>query len=277
VSVWSWLKLTICLWLLRKAAKPPVAAAAHRGDRGWPLTGVALAGYTTAWWRAAPGLAAPPGRLVADPAARLAGGRGGCPAGGGRPRWPACGLEHGWHHPAALAAAARSAARSRRGPAGLGCAVVWWWRTYAITTGLGGYTASAPIIFDARQWRRQVRAAQRLTEAPGAVPLAAAGVGSGRRDHPGGRAPVGPGVRAAAAALAGTWSSSARRRGEDQLDDPAVGRLVHRRPRRRPGRPRGAPLLVVLDAKAAPMPAAKPTGPAACSTLRGPPGRDLAG
>jgi hypothetical protein len=191
VSVWSWLKLTICLWLLRKAAKAAgwlllltaVIAA-------WPLTGVALAGYTTAWWRGRPpawlrrlagwSLILLPAWLAAAAA---------CPG-----RWRAAALaglrawEHGWHHPAALAAARTFLLLVPVAvPAGLGlAAVVWWWRTYAITTGLGGYTASAPIIFDARQWRRQVRAAQRLTEAPGAVPLAARG----------GRIPVGGTIRA---------------------------------------------------------------------------------
>ena len=57
-------------------------------------------------------------------------------------------------------------------PAGLGLAAgLWAWRTYAITTGLGGLTASAPITFDRRQWKRQVRTARGLTDAPGAVPL----------------------------------------------------------------------------------------------------------
>ena len=46
--------------------------------------------------------------------------------------------------------------------------------------------ASAPITFDARQWRRQVRTARGLTAAPGAVPLLA------RR----GRIPVGGTIRA---------------------------------------------------------------------------------
>ena len=45
-------------------------------------------------------------------------------------------------------------------PAGLAIGgLLWAWRIYAITTGLAGITASAPIEFDTRQWRRQVRAA----------------------------------------------------------------------------------------------------------------------
>ena len=59
-------------------------------------------------------------------------------------------------------------------PAGLAVAgALWAWRIYAITTGLAGLTASAPIEFDARQWRRQVRAARGRAAAPGTVPLLA--------------------------------------------------------------------------------------------------------
>ena len=29
----------------------------------------------------------------------------------------------------------------------------WAWRIYAIETGISGKTATAPVIFDARQWR----------------------------------------------------------------------------------------------------------------------------
>jgi hypothetical protein len=72
-------------------------------------------------------------------------------------------------------------------PAGLGlAALAWTWRIYAITTGLGGMLASAPITFDARQWKRQVRTARGRIAGPGAVPLLA---GSGR-------IPVGGTIRA---------------------------------------------------------------------------------
>ena len=61
-------------------------------------------------------------------------------------------------------------------PAGLVlAALAWAWRIYALTTGIGGWLASAPITFDARQWRRQVRAAKGRTAAPGAVPLLSRG------------------------------------------------------------------------------------------------------
>ena len=176
MSVWSWLKLTMCLWLLGKAVKitgwllgfAAVIAA-------WPLTLVIAAGYTAAWWEGRPpawlrraaawSLVMPPvwlavaavrqGRLRAAALAPLR-------------AW-----QHSWPYPTELGAAREFVLFAPAGiPAGLALAAgVWAWRNYAITTGLGGITASAPITFDRRQWRRQVRTAQRLTDAPGAVPL----------------------------------------------------------------------------------------------------------
>ena len=55
VSIWSWLKLTAMLWLIRKGFKVfgwlLVAAAAIAA---WPLTAVAALGYLTAWLRGWP-------------------------------------------------------------------------------------------------------------------------------------------------------------------------------------------------------------------------------
>jgi hypothetical protein len=57
-------------------------------------------------------------------------------------------------------------------PAGLAIAgLVWAWRIYKVETGLSGRLATAPVVFDARQWRRQVRAARGRIAAPGTVPL----------------------------------------------------------------------------------------------------------
>ena len=57
-------------------------------------------------------------------------------------------------------------------PAGLALAAgLWSWRNYAISAGIGGRIASAPVTFDNRQWRRQVSAAIGRTAAPGNVPL----------------------------------------------------------------------------------------------------------
>jgi len=57
-------------------------------------------------------------------------------------------------------------------PAGLLIAS-WAWasRIYRIETGLSGKTATAPVIFDHRQWTRQARAARGRNAAPGNVPL----------------------------------------------------------------------------------------------------------
>ena len=190
MSVWSWLKLTVCLWLLRKAVK---AAGWLLGFAivitAWPLTLVILSGYLAAWWRGlAAGLAAPGGgwSLVMPPVwlavAALRGGRLRADALAPLQAW-----EHGWPYPTELLAAREFVLFAPASiPAGLGLAAgVWAWRNYAITTGLGGLTASAPITFDRRQWKRQVRAAKGLTEAPGAVPLLARG----------GKIPVGATIR----------------------------------------------------------------------------------
>jgi len=176
VSIWSWLKLTAALWLLRKMIKGIgwllVAAVAVTA---WPLTIVAGIGYLAAWlrgwppvrlWRAAAwslpmtavyeigeGL-----RLRAWPAVALA---------------PVTDYGHAWQ-----LLAAHSMLRAGllvapvAVPAGLGIGgLLWAWRIYAITTGLAGLTASAPIEFDTRQWRRQVRTARGRAAAPGTVPL----------------------------------------------------------------------------------------------------------
>jgi hypothetical protein len=58
-------------------------------------------------------------------------------------------------------------------PAGLAVAGgLWAWRIYALDTGLSGKTASAPVVFDARQWKRQAYTARAPITAPGTVPLA---------------------------------------------------------------------------------------------------------
>jgi len=190
MSVWSWLKLTLCLWLLHKAVKAmgwlllaALAAAV------WPVTVVAAAGYAAAWLRGWPPvrlyraaawalpvtmawLAAAALRVPGWPAA-LAPGR---PWPGGRDHLAAPGLARMFLLTAPAAV-----------PAGLAVAgIIWAWRIYAIGAGLSGIVASAPITFDARQWKRQVRTAKGITEAPGAVPLRARG----------GKIPVGGTIRA---------------------------------------------------------------------------------
>jgi len=175
VTLWSWLRLFVALWLLRKIAKITgwllVAAIAVAA---WPVTLTAAAGSLTAWWRGWPAV-----RLYRIAAWTLVGTgiwltveevRG--------PGWGAAGAlgrawADSWHHLAVgTIADAFALVAPVAIPAGLGLgALLWAWRIYAITNGLAGITASAPMMFDARQWRRQVSTAQGLLKAPGAAPL----------------------------------------------------------------------------------------------------------
>src|SRR5579859_2931869 len=178
MSVWSWLKLATALWLIRHAFRLGsrlLAAAAIIA--AWPLTVIAAAGYLAAWWRGWP-----PARLRRAAVWALPGPAAWLAAAGLRLRafrTAALALarawEHDWPHPAAgLAARTFVLLAPVTLPAGLGlAAALWAWRNYAVTAGLGGVTASAPVTFDDRQWRRQVRTAKALADAPGAVPLLA--------------------------------------------------------------------------------------------------------
>ena len=199
MSVWSWLKLTVCLWLLRKMIKAggwlllaalaiaawPVTLVAARRVRGGVAAGLAAGA-------AAPdrGLGAAPGRdLGRHPggaAGCLAAGRAGPGAGLGSaagPTWPPPSLARAFVLLAPFAV-----------PAGLAlAALAWAWRIYAITTGLGGIMASAPITFDARQWKRQVRTAQGPDRGARRGPAAGPGrADPGRRHHPRHRPPLAP-------------------------------------------------------------------------------------
>ena len=145
--------------------------------------------------RLAAGPAAPRRRRVPADDRRLAARPARCAARPGRPpRWPRRGTGRTAGHLAAAGAGPAFLLLAPAAvPAGLAlAAVLWAWRIYAITTGIGGRMASAPVTFDARQWRRQVRAAQGRTAAPGNVPLLARG----------GRIPVGGTIRAVGAPLA---------------------------------------------------------------------------
>ena len=85
------------------------------------------------------------------------------------------------------------AVRPGRGARGL-CAAgtAWAWRIYALDTGLSGKTATAPVIFDARQWNRQARTARASITAPGASADRRAGADRDGRDDPRGRPPLAP-------------------------------------------------------------------------------------
>ena len=191
MSIWSWLKLTIALWLIRKAFKAAgwllLAALAVAV---WPLTLLTATGYAAAWLRGWP-----PARLTRAAAASLAMTAVYLLADAARQHtWqaltmaPARDWAHGWHHVTApLAWRTFLLLVPLTVPAGFAlAALLWAWRIYAITSGTAGLLASAPYTFDARQWKRQVRAARNRVAAPGAVPLLAA-----RR-----RIPVGGTIRA---------------------------------------------------------------------------------
>ncbi len=152
---WSWLKLAVCLWLIRKAVKVTgwllVAVAAVAA---WPVTLVAAAGYTAAWLRGWP-----PVRLYRAAACSLLVTVAWLMAleiqvpGWLAARTPGRTWAHGWGRlDTADLAGVFAALAPAAVPAGLALArLVWAWRNYALTTGIGGWLASAPITFDARQ------------------------------------------------------------------------------------------------------------------------------
>ena len=175
MSVWSWLRLTVCLWLLRKLVKGTgwllVAAVALAA---WPVTLVAVAGFVAAWLRGWP-----PVRLGRAAALALPMTAVWLAAEARQRAWPAIARDpvrdwaRGWQHLTAIGETrAFLLVAPVAIPAGLGlAALAWTWRIYAMTTGIGGWLASAPITFDIRQWKRQVRTAKGRTAAPGSVPL----------------------------------------------------------------------------------------------------------
>jgi hypothetical protein len=190
VTVWSWLRLTIALWLLRKTLKLTAwLLLAVIVIAAWPVTLTAAVSYLTAWLRGWPAV-----RLYRIAAWALVAAAAWLAAlevrvpGWAAARIPGRAWSGSWHH-LAFVPIARAFAQVAPAavPAGLALGgLLWAWRIYAITIGLAGITASAPMIFDARQWRRQVRTARGVTDAPGAVPLL------GR----GGAIPVGGTIRA---------------------------------------------------------------------------------
>jgi hypothetical protein len=174
--MWWYLRLRFTLWLLRVTGRvlrwlalAAVLAAAA------PVTIVAAVGFAGAWLRGWP-----PARLrraaawsLLMTAAYLA-GRGLDAA-----TWHAFALApvHDWETAfdraiAGQVVTAFALTAPVAVPAGLAAAAgLWAWRIYAIETGLSGRTATAPVVFDARQWRRAARAARGRVTAPGAFPL----------------------------------------------------------------------------------------------------------
>jgi hypothetical protein len=191
MSVWSWLKLTAALWLIRTAFRAlGRLLAAAVAVAAWPVTMIAAAGYTAAWLRGWP-----PARLYRAACWSLAmTGVYALAAALQLRTWQAVALApvRDWRTASGWLAAGRVLPAVLlmlpvAVPAGLAAGgIAWAWRVYAIAAGTAGRAASAPVTFDARQWRRQVRTARGRIAAPGAVPLLT-------RD---GRVPVGGTIRA---------------------------------------------------------------------------------
>jgi hypothetical protein len=175
MTVMSWVRLTVTLWLLRKAVWLTgwllLTAAAIAL---WPVTLVAAAGYLAASRRGWP-----PSRLGHAAAGTLLGtavyaavdvvtehaGRAAALA-------PVQDWASGWHRDTLAVARMFVLVSPVAVPAGLILAAgLWSWRNYTLNAGIGGRRASAPVTFDARQWKRQVAAAKGRTAAPGSVPL----------------------------------------------------------------------------------------------------------
>jgi hypothetical protein len=141
MTVWAWLRFTITLWLLRKAARlAGWLLLALLALVLWPLTIVTAAGY-----RAASLGGWPPVRLCRAAAAsltvtaayavitvtRLRGGRAAALA-------PAHAWTNGWHHLRGIGIAQTFLALAPAVvPAGLALAAgLWAWRNYAIMAGI---------------------------------------------------------------------------------------------------------------------------------------------
>jgi hypothetical protein len=192
MTVMSWIRLTVSLWLLRKTVKVAgwlllVAALVAV----WPVTVVMIAGYGAVWLRgwppsrlrhAAAGSLIVTGVYAAADLIRQRAGQTAALA-------PVRAWSHGWHPDALAVARMFVLVCPVAVPAGLFAAsALWAWRSYAVSAGIGGRMASAPVSFDNRQWKRQVAAATGRTAAPGSVPLLTG------RD----RIPVGGTIRAVA-------------------------------------------------------------------------------
>ena len=174
-------------WLLKSLRALGIAAIAVALT---PVTLIAVAAMAAGWltgW--------PPRRLYAAAAwsvpmvaawlGAIAAGLGGLPPGmAGGPAWlrvtaaPYRAWRSMWRFvtqapadPGHLATAAVTIAPVAI-PLGLAAGgLAWAHRIFAMETGAGGRTPAAPVAFDLRQWRRQVRTAKARISAPGALPL----------------------------------------------------------------------------------------------------------
>jgi hypothetical protein len=176
VTFWAHLRFHLLLqglraaWrVLRWAITAAVLAAAA------PVTIVAAIAYTGAWlrgwppaklWRAAAWALPMTGVYLAGRALQARAWRALALA-------PVHDWEHAWHLAQAGHVVTAFVLCAPVGvPAALAAAgTAWAWRIYAVETGLSGKTATAPVIFDRRQWARQARTARARITAPGTVPL----------------------------------------------------------------------------------------------------------
>jgi len=165
MSVWSWLKLTVGRWLIRKAVKGAGwLALAAIAVALWPVSLVAVCGYLSAWLRGWPPVRLYRAAAWALPltavwlaaagihAARIHAAAGSRAASWPEALWPGRAAVPGWDRLAAADQARVFAlAAPAAVPAGLALAgLAWAWRRYAVSAGLGGMMASAPITFDTR-------------------------------------------------------------------------------------------------------------------------------
>jgi hypothetical protein len=164
MTVWSWLWLTACPWLLRTTIRWTrwllVAVAVLAA---WPVTLVAGAGYLAAWLRGWPAAKLYQAAAWALPvtAAGLVMLEVRTP-GWITARTPVRGGARGWDHLAAADLARVFLLLAPvTVPAGLALAgLIWAWRISAV----GGLTACAPVSFDTR-WRKRQVGIQRVSAA----------------------------------------------------------------------------------------------------------------
>jgi hypothetical protein len=177
MTFWAYLRFQLLLWGLRMAGRllrAVIVAAVLLAAA--PVTGVAAVGFAGAWlrgwpparlWRAAAWSLPMTGVYLASRALHATTWRAFALA-------PVRDWDTAWHQVSGghvLTAFVLCAPVAI--PAGLAAAGgLWAWRIYAIENGLSGRTATAPVVFDARQWHRQSRTARARITAPGTFPLA---------------------------------------------------------------------------------------------------------
>jgi hypothetical protein len=176
VTIWWLIRLRFATWLLKAAWRVTRwLAAAAVALAAAPVTIVAAVAFWAAWLRGWPLARLYRAALSSLPAAAvyLAAAALSASSISAIYRWPALGWTAAWHDVQAgdvLTAAVRTAPLAV--PAGLAIGgLLWARRIRRIETGLSGRTATAPVVFDARQWRRQCRTARARVASPDTVPL----------------------------------------------------------------------------------------------------------